>query len=242
VPAVFVHGVPDTPRVWSSTVDALTREDVVTLRLPGFGRPCPPGFGATKEDYASWLVAALGEIDGPIDLVGHDWGGLLVIRALTLAPDCARSWAVGGAPLHPDYRWHRLARRWQTPLIGELLQLAFTTERIRRALMDARLCAEDAAAVAAEVDPAMKDAILKLYRSARRVGREWTPAAGQMRTPGLLLWGAHDPYVAPRFGRALAERTGADFECYEDCGHWWQREQPGRVAARLEAHWKTLAA
>ena len=242
MPAVFVHGVPDTPRVWSSTVDALAREDVVCLQLPGFGRPCPTGFGATKEDYADWLVTALGEIDGPIDLVGHDWGGLLVIRALTLAPDCARSWVVGGAPLHPDYRWHRLARRWQTPLMGELLQVLFTPARIRGALTDARLSAEDASAAAAEVDAVMKGAILKLYRSAKQVGREWTPAVGQIRPPGLLLWGAHDPYVAPRFGQALAERTGADFECYEDCGHWWQCEQPRRVAARLEAYWRTLNA
>ncbi len=242
MPAVFVHGVPDTPRVWARTVAALERTDVTCLQLPGFGRPCPPGFGATKEEYADWLVAELGELDGPIDLVGHDWGALLVMRALTLAPDRARSWVIGGAPLHPDYRWHRLARRWQTPVIGELLQVVFTPARIRKALMDARLSGEDAAGVAAVVDPVMKDSILMLYRSAKRVGREWTPAAGQLTQPGLLLWGAHDPYVAPRFGQGLAERTGAAFECYDDCGHWWQCEQPRRVAARLEEFWRTLSA
>ena len=51
MPAVFVHGVPDTQRVWDGVISRLKRKDVVALSLPGFGCPVPAGFSATKEAY-----------------------------------------------------------------------------------------------------------------------------------------------------------------------------------------------
>ena len=96
-PAVFVHGVPDTPRVWRAVLAHLVRRDVVTLSLPGFGCPAPAGFDATKEAYVRWLLDEPAGQPGPIDVVGHDWGALLVVRAVSLAPRGVRSWAVGAA-------------------------------------------------------------------------------------------------------------------------------------------------
>jgi pimeloyl-ACP methyl ester carboxylesterase len=50
MPAVLVHGVPDTHRVWRALVGRLYRDDVITLSLPGFGRgfgrEIPSGFGS----------------------------------------------------------------------------------------------------------------------------------------------------------------------------------------------------
>lgn len=241
MPAVFVHGVPDTDRVWAATLAALPRQDVLCLRLPGFGCPRPAGFDCTKEAYADWLVDRLAQLDGPVDVVGHDWGGLLVLRALSLAPGQARSWAVGGAPLDPAYRWHPLARRWQTPVLGELTMAGLTRERSRRALCAAGVPPDQAAATAGAIDREMKRAVLALYRSARRVGEEWTPGLERVRGPGLVLWGERDPYAAPRFGEALARRTRAAYQCYEGCGHWWQCERPEAVAAALSAHWSEAA-
>jgi pimeloyl-ACP methyl ester carboxylesterase len=116
MPAVLVHGVPDTHRVWHALVRRLSRDDVVTLSLPGFGCPVPAGFDCTKDAYASWLLAELSRFDGPIDLVGHDWGGLLAVRAVSLEPTRVRTWAAGAAPLDPTYEWHKAAQLWQTPV------------------------------------------------------------------------------------------------------------------------------
>jgi len=145
MPAVFVHGVPDTSRVWQGVVARLPRRDVVTLSLPGFGGPTPDGFDATKEAYVRWLLDELAAQPDPIDLVGHDWGALLVVRAVSLAPDRVRSWAVGGAPLDPDYEWHQAARRWQTPEIGERVMEATTAAAMGKALAAAGVPAADAA-------------------------------------------------------------------------------------------------
>ncbi len=94
MPAVFVHGVPDTTRVWDAVLSRLHRADTVTLALPGFGVPLPSGFEPTKAGYVGWLLESLAALPRPIDLVGHDWGALLVIRAVSLEPELVRTWAV----------------------------------------------------------------------------------------------------------------------------------------------------
>ena len=98
MPAVFVHGAPGTHRVWTALLACLARKDVVTLSLPGFGCPAPEGFDATKEAYVDWLLGEFARQSGPIDVVGHDGGALLVVRAVSLRPEAVRSWTVGGAP------------------------------------------------------------------------------------------------------------------------------------------------
>ena len=52
MPAVFVHGVPDTPALWRPLRAKLARSDVVTLALPGFGNKRPAGFVPTTADQS----------------------------------------------------------------------------------------------------------------------------------------------------------------------------------------------
>ncbi len=122
---LFLHGVPDSPAVWRPLLDALDLGDapVAAPALPGFTAPLPAYFPATKEAYADWAVgeaAALARAHGPIDIVGHDWGALIAQRVAMLRPDLIRSWAVSNAVIDPDYRGHRIARIWNTPLLGEI--------------------------------------------------------------------------------------------------------------------------
>ena len=177
---------------------------------------------------------------GPIDVVGHDWGALLVVRAISLEPDRVRSWAVGGAPLDPDYEWHPAARLWQTPEVGERMMEATTPPAMTKALVGAGVPPADAAEAAEHVDSTMKRCILTLYRSAVNVGREWSGDLARITAPGLVLWGENDPFAASRFGARLAERTRARFACLPGCGHWWQLERPDTVADELTRFWSAL--
>ena len=237
MPAVLVHGVPDTHRVWHALVERLHRDDVVTLSLPGFGCAIPAGFDCSKEAYADWLLAELRRIEGPIDLVGHDWGALLVVRAVSLEPALARTWAAGAAPLDAEYEWHRAAKLWQTPAVGEQVMEQLTREVLASALVAAGVSQSDASSAAEHVDPTMKRSILALYRSAVRVGSEWQGELARVSARGLVLWGERDPYAAPVYGSRLASRTGARFVAFSGCSHWWQLERAGDVAKELEAHW-----
>ena len=240
MPAVFVHGVPDTQLVWDALSSRLKRKDVVTLSLPGFGCPAPAGFGATKEAYVDWLLGELASIQEPIDLVGHDWGGLLVVRTVSVRPDAVRSWSAGGAPLDREYVWHQAARAWQTPGMGEKVMAGMTAEGLAAALVAAGVPAADAAETATHVDPTMKDCILKLYRSAVRAGDEWEDDLKRVSAPGLVLWGEKDPYAGVEFGARLAEKTRARFVAFPACSHWWQLERPIEVTAELERFWGSI--
>ena len=187
-----------------------------------------------------WLLGELRRQPAPIDLVGHDWGGLLVVRAVSVAPDLVRSWAAGAAPLDPDYEWHRAARAWQTPAVGEQVMAAMTPEALAANLAKNGVPADDAAEAARHVDETMKACILTLYRSAVTVGAEWTSDVARVAAPGTVIWGEHDPYAPHRFGARLAERTRARFVLLNECAHWWQLERPDDVAQTLEALWAPL--
>jgi len=240
MPAVFVHGVPDTQQVWNAVISRLDRKDVVTLSLPGFGCPLPAGFSATKEAYVDWLLGQLASLTGPIDLVGHDWGALLVVRAVSVRPDAVRSWAAGGAPLDREYVWHEAAKAWQTPGLGEKVMAGMTPEGLQAALVKSGVPEADAATAAGDEDATMKQCILNLYRSAVHAGEEWEDDLRRVSAPGLVLWGEKDPFAAVKFGTRLAQKTRARFVSFPGCSHWWQLERPAEVAAELERHWAAV--
>jgi pimeloyl-ACP methyl ester carboxylesterase len=240
VPALFVHGVPDTERVWRAVLSRLGRRDAVTLSLPGFGCEAPTDFAATKDAYAAWLVEQITAHGGAVDLVGHDWGAILVLRAACLRPDLVRSWAAGAGPPDAEYVWHKTAQLWQTPEVGEHVMTKFTAAALEKGLSAEGVPPADARETAAHVDDTMKRCILRLYRSAITVGAEWGPDLDRLTAPGLVLWGERDPYAAPTWGERLARRTTARFVTFPECAHWWPLERPAQVAEQLMTHWEGL--
>lgn len=234
--AILVHGVPDTDHVWHRVIPRLGRDDVTALRLPGFGAPLPAGFDPTKDAYAAWLVERIAAVGSPVDLVGHDWGALLVIRAASLRPDLVRSWVVGGAPLDAEYVWHQTAQVWQTPGAGERAMEHTDAATLAKALITAGVPPDDAREAGAHFDDTMKRCILRLYRSAVTVGAQWGPDLARVTAPGLVLWGEQDPYAEPKWGQRLAQRTGARLVVFPGCSHWWSLQRPDEVAAEIRAH------
>ncbi len=238
MPAVLVHGVPDTHRLWDKLRAHLLRRDVLTPSLPGFGTPVPASFDASKEAYVDWLIDQIARVGEPVDLVGHDWGSLLVQRVVSVRPDLIRTWACGDGPIDREYVWHDMAQQWQTPEVGEMIMASMSGDMLGEALAGV-MPPDDARITAAHVDDAMKDCILKLYRSAVHVGEEWEDGIARVTRPALILWSRDDPYVAPRFAERLAERVRGDLLLFDGCGHWWPLERAAEAAAALERFWAT---
>ena len=151
----------------------IERDDVIAPNLPGFGAPVPDGFGATKEEYVDWLIAEIEKVGEPVDIVGHDWGSLLVQRAVSLRPEYIRTWAAGAGTVDREYEWHDLAKMWQTPEVGEQVMDAMSGDTLVATLAEQVGGKEKATAMAAHIDATMKDCILKLYRSAAAGFTEW---------------------------------------------------------------------
>lgn len=242
---VFVHGVPETAAIWEPLVTELGRDDVVLASPPGFGAPVPVGFEATADGYAEWLVDELdrvaSESDGPVDLVGHDWGGGHAMRAATRRPELVRRLVtdLAGAA-DPAYVWHDLARIWQTEGAGEDLVAAMSATPIERraeTLADAGMTPAAARACAEANGPEMGACILRLYRSARQPRMTvWAGEYAELdRRPETLVIVPHDdPYTGgPALARRVAQRWHAEIAELEGLGHWWMLQDPARGAATL---------
>lgn len=237
--AVFVHGVPETTAVWEPLVAHLERDDVVLLAMPGFGSALPDSFEPTMHTYADWLASELAGLDD-VDLVTHDWGGLLSLRVLADRPGNVRSWACDMGDLSEDFEWHATAKTWQTPGEGEAFMegMLGASAADRASLLVATGVPElGAAAMADAIDETMAAAILTLYRSATAVGREWGPGIDRIQGPGLLIASGQDPFRSTPRVRRLAERTGAEIADLPDAGHWWMLEDPAGAARLLTEFW-----
>jgi pimeloyl-ACP methyl ester carboxylesterase len=246
MPALFVHGNPDTSLLWDGVLAHLGDygEETVAVDLPGFAAPAEDGFPATKEAYVDWIVARLEELaerGGPVDLVGHDWGSLLVQRIASIRPDLLASVACGGAAVDVDYPWHPLAQVWQTEGEGERYMEEELTPEFGIAHLVENGVPPEAAERNAWLSPTGKSTILKLYRSAVHVGAEWQPDLERLEVPALVIWGRDDPYVPLAFGEALATRMKGELVVL-DCGHWWPFERPAETAEALLGAWASAKA
>ncbi|GAA2829895.1 alpha/beta fold hydrolase [Nonomuraea rubra] len=239
MPAILIHGVPDTHRVWEGVRRHLRRTDVEAWDLPGFGAPRPEGFTSAKEEYAGWLIDRLEQVGEPVDLVGHDWGCILTARVASLRPDLVRTWAGGNGPISARYQWHPLAKTWQDPVEGDRFMADLDLDRFADDLtagfdVPPGLARE----TARHVDEAMKDSILRLYRSALHMGAEWEPELAEMAAPALVFWGARDPACQVEFADELGRAIRAEHVIKLDCNHWTVLQQPAQVAAALHEHWQ----
>jgi len=245
--AAFVHGNPETGAIWDLLFEHLDRKDVVVLSPPGFGAPVEDGFAATSDAYLDWLVDAVASLEGPVDLVGHDWGGGHVMRLAMTRPDLIRSWATDIAGcMDPDYVWHDMAQVWQTPDAGEQAVAAMMS-----APLEARVAQFEslgmptsmARQVAAANDEVMGRCILTLYRSAAQPAMAtWGAELGKAKArPGLVIIPTGDSYTGGEvLARRSAERAGAEVAVLEGLGHWWMCEDPTRGAAVLNRFFASL--
>jgi pimeloyl-ACP methyl ester carboxylesterase len=249
VPAVFVHGNPETAAIWEPLLGeleraGLSRAELIRLSPPGFGAALPDGFGATAGEYRDWLIGELEALGEPVDLVGHDWGGGHVLNVAIARPDLLRSWASDSiGTFDRDYVWHDLAQRWQTPGHGE----AEIAERFGApvqtrvaAMVERGISSAVAERIAPEQGETMGRALLALYRSAAQPamaehGRHLERAA---QRPGLAFLPTEDHMVGTdEQRRRAAHRAGARVEVLHGLGHWWLIQDPVRGARALTTFW-----
>jgi pimeloyl-ACP methyl ester carboxylesterase len=219
-PILYLHGVPTHSHDW---LPFLERSGGIAPDLPGFGSSGKPAdFDYSIEGYDRFLEAFVDQLGlERFSLVMHDWGSVGLALAQRFPERIERLVIFSVVPFLPGFRWHRLARGWRTPGLGEVLMGATTSWGFRRELPAALAhAAWDA------FDHGTQRAILKLYRSAppdvlARAGAR----LGEVKAPALLMWPEDDPYIDAKFGRAHADALGGEttLEMVRG-GHWpWLR-------------------
>jgi pimeloyl-ACP methyl ester carboxylesterase len=224
-PILYVHGVPTASWDWDPF---LVRTGGVAPDLPGFGNSAKPAdFDYSIAGYDRFLEAFCAHAGlERVSLVVHDWGGVALALAQRFPERIDRLVLFSTVPLLPGFRWHRVARAWRTPLMGELT-MGFTTRwGFRRSLPSAL-----ADRAYADFDQGTQRAILRLYRSAPPEALErHGERLHLLRCPALILWPTDDPYISAAFGARYEQALGGETQLeLTEGGHWNWLGRPGLV-------------
>jgi pimeloyl-ACP methyl ester carboxylesterase len=240
---VFVHGNPGSSSDWTALVEATGELGrALAVDMPGFGKAdAPAGFGYQVSSYADFLDGALKQLGvDRAHLVLHDFGGPFGLLWGVQHPQAWASVVLINVGVMPGYTWHSMAKRWRTPVLGELVQAWIPRWGWRRTMQKSspRGLPEDFVdKMYDDYDRVTRQTVLKLYRATPDPGKtaeELGGAVAEMHKPALVVWGAADPFIGVRY----AERQREFFDVQEmlildESGHWPFQDDPQAVEAAV---------
>jgi pimeloyl-ACP methyl ester carboxylesterase len=258
---VLAHGWPDTHHVWDLVADRLEgRFHVVQFDSRGVGGSSPAvgrrAFALTELAADVAAVAAAVRPDGPVHLVGHDWGsvqGWEVAQSPALADGFASFTSLSGPCL--DHlgatmreRLRRPTRRGVVPVLAQARRSAYTIvlstpglrtgiwrlgfERLLRRWLRLTEGIEPADGHPGDDLAAAAVAGVPIYRQ-NIWSRLRRPDPRAVTIPVQLLVATLDRYVDRRalddVGRWVPDLTRHELRA----GHWSPRTHPDEVAERV---------
>ena len=241
---VFVHGNPGEAVDWSALLGEINEfAPAVAPDMPGYGgADKPKDFDYTSDGYGRHLGGIIDQLGiTRAHLVLHDLGGPWGLAWAATSPDALASLTLISIGALPGYRWHRFARLYRRPLLGEFILATAFDPAVARILRSGskRELPSGFAAKAGRMyrDRGTRRAVLAFYRRTPDLGSVTVAAAetiGPHRPPTLVIWGAGDPYVPVRFATIQKQFfPDATVVTLPDSGHWPFVDDHASVAAAL---------
>lgn len=250
VPAILLHGFPETWRCWIRQMPALAGAGfrVMAPDQRGYNRSDKPkGIKSYRIDELAGDI--LGLIDAleyeKVNLVGHDWGALVAWMLAYKHPGRIQRLGILNAP-HPvvmrrflQRDLEQMRRSWyalffQLPWLPEMLMRANNWRSAVIALRGSGLAHtftdEDIAKYKeAWSQPGRITAMINWYRAAARY--PWQiPGEMRIRIPTLILWGMKDFALTHRMARpSLDHCEDGRLIFLPEATHWVQRDMAGEV-------------
>ena len=253
-PLVLIHGFGASTHHWRHNIPRLAQQyEVHAFDLLGFGRSAKPTDLAL--DTTFWrdqlLAYTREQVGRPAVFVGNSLGGYVALRGAAAQPNSS----AGVALLNPMGRFRSEQREmggqkgfsWaanalmamgltllKTPIFQRLLfenlrRPASIRRQLRKVYADPTNV--DEALVDSIRRPALDPGAFAVFSNvinmpAHAPVDEWF---SQLRTPLLLCWGRHDPWINPIPRLALFRQAAPDAkEVILDAGHCPHDEQPER--------------
>ena len=246
-PVLLLHGFPDSLRLWGTVAPGIASAGfrVIAPDLRGFGESDAPvgrrhyGIDRLLADLTGLLRAL--DVQGPVHLMGHDWGAVLAWCLAMTRPDQIRS-SIAISVGHPrEYALAGIEQKrkglytigWQFSGFAERWLMRHDHANLRHWLRqhpDAAGCVRDLAR------PGRLTAGLNWYRAnlLPALIRSWPPC----RVPTLGIWSSADHCLAEDQMQRSSRRMDARwrYERIEGAGHWLPLERPDRIV-ELAVEW-----
>lgn len=234
---VFVHGNPGSSEDWRGLLDSAGQfARALAPDMPGYGDADKPrNFRYTSDGYARHLGGILDQLGVTrAHLVLHDFGGPWGLTWAVRHPDSFVSATLINTGVLLDYKWHRYAKIWRIPILGELFQLSTSRPPFRMLLgrENPRLPRQTLERLY-DVSRSWptKRAVLKLYRATPE--SKFSALRDPLRAldrPALVVWGTGDAYLPWQQAERQRESfPSARVELLDGLGHWPFLEDPDRV-------------
>lgn len=244
---VFVHGNPGAGSDWQDLMRPVAEfAQVIAPDMPGFG-------GAEKRADQDYTLAGYGRhLGGVIEALGltrvhivaHDFGGPWSLTWAAAHPDLVASVTLINTGVMLDYTWHRVARIWRIPIVGEIVQ-RIAARRLIAALLahdNPRLDGDWVDRIANHLQPwGTRRAVLRLYRTTTPATMEALVEPLRARDlPCLVVWGPKDVYLpAIQAQRQREPFPSAQIHLVPGAGHWSFLERLDLVEPLVLGHLRT---
>jgi pimeloyl-ACP methyl ester carboxylesterase len=248
---VFLHGNPGSADDWERLIAAVAGalpeggaaqpRRALAFDLPDFGETvATEGFEHSVLSYAQFVDAALAALGVQrVHLLVHDFGGPIGLVWAAGHLDRVASITLIDIGILPGYRWHRMARIWRTPVLGELMQAITFRSSFRRGVAASEprgLPREFLDRMYDQYDRRTKRAVLELYRATDEPGAAAAELAAYMAPhdiPALVIWGEHDAYLPSSYATRQRDAfPSAEVHVLPASGHWPFADSP-EIVQRL---------
>lgn len=240
---LLLHGNPGAIEDWQEFLPAIGEfSRALAPDMPAYGRADrPKNFPYTVEGYSEFLGKIIDRLGlKKLHLVLHDFGGPWGLDWACKHPDRVASITLVNIGIAPGYRWHKFARIWRTPILGELFQLLATRAILKKSLNDENPKPFPESffdRLMKYADWGQKRAVLKLYRATsdfEGLVQQVRQNLGPRNIPANVIWGEDDPYVPSRFAEAQREVFDVKgMHIMPRCGHWPMIDEPEAFQALL---------
>lgn len=229
-PVVLIHGIPLSIQTWRHNLGPLARHhDVVAVDLPGYGRSQKQGVDSSTSSHVSavlGLIRSLGLEN--VSLVASSYGCAVAVELARQYPgEIERLVLINsvGVPFgrHSLERFLRMrvaravvrsalgSRFWGRRMFSQTLRRSYASPRFcNQVLVDTYFAPlEESGSVDAYLTTLTHFDEAAVLRS-----------MSALRSPTLVLWGAHDRILSVKHSKRVAEQiAGARLAVLNDAGH-----------------------
>ncbi|MDH5751845.1 MAG: alpha/beta hydrolase [Deltaproteobacteria bacterium] len=232
---LLVHGAGLSRECWprAGWDWAAGRANILAVDLPGHGQNDAGEGLASIAAHAGWLAGLIGELGGPVAVVGHSMGAAIALSLAASHPETVSALALLGITPRMKVSPHLLELLENDPVAGVDFILAHAFSPQGRQGAPAESFEKERLELRSLFLTCAPDVLLRDFRACD--GFEGGSLAGRVRCPTLVVAGGHDRMTPADQGRELAAAiAGATFLEISSSGHMILQERPKKIFTALE--------